>query len=189
MPITIKHQKVSTVADDPTSAAAGKVLPSDWNATHTLTLGYGSFFDTTDQTLSAATATVINFNNTNLSNGVTLVSSNRITMAAAGVYDIQFSLQYRNTDTSDQDVDVWFRKNGVDIANSNSRFAVAAKHGSINGHIIAALNIFVDCAANDYIQLVHSTDASTIRLEHFVAGTSPTRPAIPSVILTVNQVY
>lgn len=189
MPITIRHQKVSTVADDPTASAAGKVLPSDWNATHSLTLGYGSFLDTTDQTLAATTATVINFNTTDLSNGVTLVSSNRITMAAAGVYNIQFSLQYRNTDSADQDVDVWFRKNGTDISNSNSRFAVPAKHGAINGHTIAAVNLFVNCAAADYVQLVHSTDASTLRLEAFGTQTTPTRPAIPSAILTVAQVY
>ena len=189
MPITIRHQKVSAIADDPTSAAAGKVLPSDWNATHTLVLGYGSFFDTTDQTLSATTATVINFNTTALSNGVSMVSSNRITIAAAGVYNIQFSFQYRNTDSSDQDVDIWFRKNGTDIANSNSRFAVPSKHGAINGHTIAALNFFSDCAAGDYFQILHSSDASTIRLEYFAAQITPTRPAIPSAILTVNQVY
>ena len=37
MAISVKHNKVSTIADDPTASAAGEVLPSDWNAEHTIT--------------------------------------------------------------------------------------------------------------------------------------------------------
>jgi hypothetical protein len=36
MPITITHLKVSAIADDPAAEARGEVLPSDWNAEHTL---------------------------------------------------------------------------------------------------------------------------------------------------------
>lgn len=37
MALTITHQKVSAIADDAVSSANGEVLPSDWNATHTVT--------------------------------------------------------------------------------------------------------------------------------------------------------
>lgn len=37
MALTVTHAKVDTIADDPASAAAGKVLPSDWNAAHIVT--------------------------------------------------------------------------------------------------------------------------------------------------------
>lgn len=37
MPVVVTHTKVSAIADDPTASAAGQVLPSDWNANHTLT--------------------------------------------------------------------------------------------------------------------------------------------------------
>ena len=37
MPVVVTHTKVSTIADDPSSASSGEVLPSDWNANHTLT--------------------------------------------------------------------------------------------------------------------------------------------------------
>ncbi len=37
MPLTITHKKVSAVADDPAAAAAGDVVPSDWNDTHDVT--------------------------------------------------------------------------------------------------------------------------------------------------------
>lgn len=36
MAITVTHTKVSAIADDPASVAAGEVVPSDWNANHTL---------------------------------------------------------------------------------------------------------------------------------------------------------
>lgn len=35
--ITVKHTKVSGIADDPAAVAAGEVVPSDWNADHTIT--------------------------------------------------------------------------------------------------------------------------------------------------------
>lgn len=37
MAISVKHSKNVTIADDATAAAAGQVVPSDWNANHTFT--------------------------------------------------------------------------------------------------------------------------------------------------------
>ena len=36
MTVSVLHQKVSAIADDPASVAAGEVVPSDWNAEHTI---------------------------------------------------------------------------------------------------------------------------------------------------------
>ena len=36
MAVVITHTKVSAIADDPVAAAAGEVLPSHWNANHSL---------------------------------------------------------------------------------------------------------------------------------------------------------
>jgi len=36
MAITVTHPKVSAIPDDPASVAAGEVVPSDWNANHTV---------------------------------------------------------------------------------------------------------------------------------------------------------
>jgi hypothetical protein len=38
MAIAFKHQKVSSIPDDPAAAAAGEILPSDWNDDHDLTM-------------------------------------------------------------------------------------------------------------------------------------------------------
>ena len=154
------------------------------------TVPYGSFQDSTDQTAaSTTTAYAITFDTTDYSNGVTLSNSSRINVKNAGVYNIQFSIQLNNTTNDSQDVDVWFRKNGTDIANSNSRFGLATRKSAGDPyHMIGSLNYFVELAANDYVQLMWRASNTGVSIKQYPAGTSPTRPAVPSVILTVNYV-
>jgi hypothetical protein len=151
---------------------------------------YGAFQDSTDQTAASTTvAYAITFNTTDFSNGVTLSNSSRLNVANAGLYNLQFSIQFKNTTNDGQDVDVWFRKNGTNIDNSNSRFHLVARKGTGDpSHIIAALNFFVDMAANDYVEIMWRTENTGVNIEHFGTSTSPTRPAIPSVIATMNLV-
>lgn len=150
---------------------------------------FGGFQDTTDQTAaSTTTAYAITYNTTDFSNGVTLSNSSRINFKNAGTYNIQFSIQFANDDSQIQDVDVWFRKNGTDIAGSNSKFSVDSKHGSVKGHLIAALNFFVQVAANDYVELMWATSSTLVTVEHLPTQTSPTRPSTPSVIVTASCV-
>ena len=150
---------------------------------------YGAFQDGTDQSAASTTAAyAITFDTTDFSNGITLSNSSRINFKNAGIYNIQFSIQLANDDSQIQDVDIWFRKNGTDIPKSNSRFSVDSKHGSVKGHVIAALNFFVEVAANDYVELMWHTSSTLVILEHIPAQTSPTRPVTPSAILTAHYV-
>ena len=151
---------------------------------------YGAFQDSTDQTAASTTvAYPITFNTTDFSNGVTLSNSSRLNVKNAGLYNLQFSIQFKNTTNDGQDVDIWFRKNGTNIDNSNSRFhPPARKSAGDPSHIIAALNFFVDMATNDYIEIMWRTENTGVSIEHFGTSTSPTRPAIPSVIATMNLV-
>ena len=150
---------------------------------------YGSFYDVNDQSAaSTTTAYAITLSNTDLTNNVYLSNSSRINVRAAGKYNFQFSIQFANDDSQIQDVDVWVRKNGTDIADSNSRFSIDSKHGSVKGHVIAALNLFVDLSANDYIELMWATSSTLVIIEQIPAQSSPTRPATPSVIATMQFV-
>jgi hypothetical protein len=151
---------------------------------------YGAFQDSTDQTAASTTvAYPITFNTTDFSNGVTLSNNSRLNVKNAGLYNLQFSIQFKNTTNDGHDVDVWFRKNGTNIANSNSRFhPPARKSGGDPSHMIAALNFFVDMAANDYVEIMWRTENTGVSIEHFGTSTSPTRPAVPSVIATMNLV-
>lgn len=112
----------------------------------------------------------------------------KITVLQPGLYNIQFSAQFVNTDTQVHDVDIWFKKNDVTIPKSNSRFSIPSKHGGVNGHLIAALNYYVDLAAEEYIEVVWHTTNPSIFIEAIPEQTSPIRPATPSVILTVTFV-
>jgi hypothetical protein len=149
---------------------------------------YGAFQDSTDQVAAnTTTAYPITFDTTDYTNGVTLSNSSRLNVAQAGIYDIQFSIQFKNTTNDGQDVDVWLRKNGTNISNSNSRFHVVARKSTGDpSHLIAALNLFVSLATNDYVELMWRTTDVGVSIEHFATSSSPTRPAVPSVIATLS---
>jgi hypothetical protein len=151
---------------------------------------HGAFHDSTDQVAAnTTTAYPVVFGNTDISNGVTIASDSRITVAVDGIWNLQFSLQIKNVSNDGQDFDVWFRKNGTNIADSNSRFHIPARKSSGDAsHLIAALNFFVSLSAGDYIEIVGCVTSTDVSLEAFAAGTSPTRPAIPSAIATMTFV-
>jgi len=151
---------------------------------------YGAFQDSTDQTAAnTTTAYAITFNTTDYTNGVTLSNSSRLNVTNSGLYNVQFSIQFTNTTNASQDVDVWFRINGTNAANSNSRFGFAPRKGVGDPfHTIAAMNYFINLNANDYIEIMCRPTDVGVNIEQYPAGTSPTRPAVPSVIATITFV-
>ena len=153
---------------------------------------YGAFEDTTDQTATANTATVMTFNTTDFSNGVTVVSNSKMTVAQAGIYNLQFSVQFENTDTQEHDVTIWLRKDasgaGVDISGSAGLVGIPSSHGGINGHIIVGWNYFIQLLANEFVEIWWSTPSTQISIQAYAAGTSPTRPSTASVVATMTFV-
>lgn len=154
---------------------------------------YASFYDTTDQiAANTTTAYPVTCNNPNGANGIELRDSSKITFLHPGTYDIQFSFQFVNTSgnaNAPQEINIWFRQNGTDIDYSNSRFSIPTRHGSINGHAIAALNLVVTTTTNnEYVQIMWQTDNTSITMETLPADTTPTRPVTPSVIITAQQI-
>ena len=153
---------------------------------------YGAFQDTTDQTATANTATVMTFNTTDYANGVSVVTSggkaSRLTVAQAGIYNLQFSAQFDNTDTQEHDVSIWLRKNGTDITGSAGFVGVPSSHGGMSGHAIVGWNYFIQFAANDYIEIYWSTPNTGVTIQAYAAGTSPTRPSTASIVATLSFV-
>lgn len=151
---------------------------------------HGAFQDSTDQTAAnTTTAYAVTFNTTDFSNGVTMASGSRITVADSGIWNLQFSIQFTNTTNASQDVDVWFRINGTNAANSNSRFGFAPRKGVGDPfHIIAAMNYFLSLNANDYVEIMWRPTDVGVTIEQYAASASPTRPAVPSAIVTVSFV-
>jgi len=149
---------------------------------------YGAFQSSVDQTATVNTATVMTFNVTDYSNDVSVVSSSRITAVNSGIYNLQWSGQFENTDTVLHNANVWIRVNGTDVVGSNGLVTVPNKHGGINGHTIAAWNYFVQLDAGDYVELWWSTVNAGVSLQTYIAGTSPVHPTTASVIATLSFV-
>ena len=151
---------------------------------------YGAFQDSTDQVaVSTTVAYPVTFDTTDFSNGVTVASNSRITVANAGLWNLQFSIQLTNTTSATHDVDIWFRVNGTNVPASNSRFGLAPRKSVGDPyHIIAALNYFVSLNATDYVEIMWRTNDVGVYIEHYPVSASPTRPAIPSAIATLSFV-
>lgn len=146
---------------------------------------YGSFTDLTTQTnTSVGNPLPIFFRNAVSSSGVTIVDDSKITVTAAGVYNIAFSAQVTKTDAGTDTIYIWLRKNGVDVADSNTGLILTGS----NARQVAAWNFFVTLAAGENAQIMWgSADANAQILYVNDAGTT-IGPAIPSMIVTVNQV-
>ena len=141
------------------------------------------------QGTTAATATLLQLNTTDLSNGVTLNTSNsQVSVAVAGTYNLQFSVQTFNFDNTPDNFTIWFRKNGTDVANSASIQTTPAIHAGVQGSAIVTVNLFLTLAASDYVQLYWITDGGKSVVVTANPGTSPVHPASPAVIFTVNQI-
>jgi len=161
---------------------------------NTATGSFGSFYDTGSVVATSATRIYsMSLSNTDLSNGVFVSSSNgdrtKVKFTNAGVYNIQFSAQFSNSDNSTQDAYVWIRKNGTDIEDSSGAVGVPPFKAGSNGQALASWNYYLSLSANDYVQMCwHVEQANVITLETIAAGTSPTHPRTPSLILTAQRV-
>lgn len=146
---------------------------------------YGSFFSTANQTNASGTAVNhMTYTNTAEAVGVSVASGYVVQVANSGVYNVQFSAQIQKTNASSEDIQIWIAKNNVNIANSNTSLTI---QGS-NNRIVAAWNWVLTLDRNEHVDLRwHSRDTTMFLLASGVT-TAPSRPEIPSVILTVNRV-
>lgn len=129
------------------------------------------------------------FNNTTFSNGVYASTDfSKIYFDYAGVYNLQFSIQLLNFTTSEDNVTVWFSKNGNDLPASASIEQVNSKHGSNPGATIMTVNIFEQFAPDDYLALKWSSNTGNTVIGTYPAGTSPVHPVSPALIFTVSFV-
>lgn len=151
---------------------------------------YGAFSSTSDQFAASTGSTyVVEFTSTDLSSGIYLSNSSRLYVRNYGIYNVQFSLQLANSTNDAQYADVWFRKNGTDVANSGSRFGMPARKSTGDpSHMIGTVNFFIELNAGDYIQIAGAVSDIGVSLEHFAADTGLPRPAIPSVITTMQYI-
>jgi hypothetical protein len=105
-----------------------------------------------------------------------------------GQYLVNFRVQVSNQDNDVGEFEVWAKNAGVNYPLSNTRFdLVERKNATTWSHIVPAISgIFtVNDATTEYLEMAWWSDRTGAFLEYYPAGTSPTRPAIASVIMTL----
>jgi hypothetical protein len=143
---------------------------------------FGSFIDLNTQTTSANTPTAMRMRETITAKDVSIDEGTKMVVEQDGIYNVQFSAQiYRTSGGSTQHVDIWFRVNGVDIDNSNTKVTIQNDH-----YHNPAWNFFIRLNSGDYVEIMWATTASTIELIY--ENGSSIHPAIPSVIATINRI-
>lgn len=149
-------------------------------------VSFGSFYST--QTQAAATintATAITYDNADTAYGIYRdpADSSKIKVSRPAIYNIQFSIQVDKTSGGSGRFYIWPAINGTAVPNSGSLIQIQGN----NAEIFSAANFFLPLSNGDYFQLYFSVDSIDVQLETFAA--SAPVPAIPSIILTVMQVY
>jgi hypothetical protein len=149
-------------------------------------INYGSFFSTQTQAATVInTAKAITYNNADPAYGVYRdpADSSKIKVTRPAIYNVQFSIQVDKTSGGTGRLYIWPAINGTNVANSASLIQIQGN----NAEIFSAANFFLPLSNGDYFQLYFSVDALDVQLQNFAAA-APV-PAIPSIILTVMQVY
>jgi hypothetical protein len=146
----------------------------------------GQFESHTDQTaVSANVAYVVQMNNAaSFNTGITIASSTNVTVAASGIYSVNASLQFANSDSSNHTSTFWFRKDGTNIPNSASIISVPKV--ADGGKTLAQVTIFESLTVSSYIQLIWSASNTAISLDYTTA--SGVIPEVPSVIFNMQRI-
>ena len=119
------------------------------------------------------------------SNGISLVDNCKFQVASGGTYNLQFSLQLNKLQGgSAQNIDIWLAKNGTNVDWSNTNITLANN----NQLQVAAWNFVEELNANDYLELKINVTDTNVVIYAEPARSSPTRPAIPSAIITLTQI-
>jgi hypothetical protein len=151
----------------------------------------GAYVSGAQGTGSGTAIGTVFLNATDYSNGIIVNPSDTTKMVfdTTGTYNIQVSAQLANYTTSVDNITVWFRKNGTDIANTASIMSVTGTHGGKAGAAILTYNILLSVVSGDYTQLCFTTDSGNSMLLTYPPGvTAPVHPASPAVILTATYV-
>ncbi len=115
-------------------------------------------------------------------------SAGKIYSTAGGSYLLTFCIQFGRTGGGgggNAECEAWIRKNGVDVPNTNSR---ALLQGG-SAEVVMTIPVNVDMLAGDYVEIVYCATNTNVAALAFPARTTPwTAPAIPSIIVNIDQV-
>jgi hypothetical protein len=151
------------------------------------TPAYGSFYDTTTQSVTSGTATAMKLNVTDISQGISVTNNlsgdpTQITVHDDGVYNLQFSAQLnRTTGGASKQVDIWLAINGNPVSFSTTGVTMQANANKL----VAAWNFFVTLSGNDFVEIIWTQDDA---INILAEAATALYPETPSVIVTMNKI-
>jgi hypothetical protein len=134
---------------------------------------------------------LVTYNTPVITKGVEVRNNSEIWFEHPGNYLVTVSLQVTNRGNSSAEFELWAKNTGTNYPLSNTRFDIPERKSStIWAHLVAAVaGIFtVNNPSVEYLEMAWWSGSTNVYLENYAAGTSPDRPAIPSVILTTNLI-
>jgi len=151
---------------------------------------YCVFYDTAKQTAFASTATPVKFNFKQIANKISIANNTannptRIVVLEAGIFQVNYHLQFIKSDAGADEIIVWFRKNSAAIAYTNNTYIIQGSgiKNTINNNFLLELD------ANDYIELFFSVKNVNTALQGTTSTTAtPSRPATPAASISMYTV-
>ena len=156
---------------------------------------FAQYLDTTTQAIASSTAAqIITFDTTTSQSGIAkgtgtgAVANSRFTLNTTGDYLFIISA-IADSSSGAHNLNIWVRYAAsggtpADLANSNT---IQNMSGTVNS-LIAVPFIITATAIGDIVELWMSGDSTNSRILAVAAGVTPTRPAVPSIILTISKI-
>lgn len=168
-----------------TATSASYALTSSFASNGVTNLAVGTFYDTNTQTILSGASASLQLNTPVIQDGVIVASNSRITVSRTGIYNLQFSAQLSTPGGGSPDVHIWLRKNGINVANSNTGVVMQ----NSNQKHVAAWNFVESLIAGDYLELVaYLNGGSSVLFLAEAAGPTNGGVGVPSMIVTMTQI-
>jgi hypothetical protein len=116
--------------------------------------------------------------------------ASKITFAHTGIFNLQWSGQFQNTDNAQHDIEVWLRINGSDVVGSAGLISIPARKSTQEGdegHVVIGWNYLLSLIGGDYVEFYWSSESTNVSLQYYTGGTTPTYPTTASLIITATQ--
>jgi hypothetical protein len=146
-------------------------------------LFYGTFSSSATQAPALInTPYAVHFETTEISSGVIINNSSKVTTQYSGLYSFDFRLQLTSSNSSQKNIYIWTRKNGVDVPKSNSKITLVG-----NGiEVVPSWSFSISMQAGDYFELMYA--ATDIAVSINAPASTSFAPSTPSATLRVSQI-
>ena len=115
--------------------------------------------------------------------GIAISGRNLVSFSNGGRYNLNYSVQFRNTGVNSRKAYVWLRKNGLDVESSPCVYNVAAQ-----SDFVATSNFQFSVDKGEYIQLVWAVEDIAVIIASKPASIAPVVPKVPGAIVSINQI-